>query len=91
MLNDKLQMLNIQPKKEEPKPETVKCPNCGYRLEVEKALLWPSKVMWMAIGYLAGEKGPIPSVKNFSLEEAASYIIFKGNDGLVRAKNGETG
>ena len=50
MLNEKLQALNVQPKKEEPKPETVKCPNCGaevplgskfcsncgYRLEVER-------------------------------------------------------
>jgi DNA-directed RNA polymerase subunit RPC12/RpoP len=50
MLNEKLQALNVQAKKEEPKPETVKCPycgaeipkeakfcpNCGYKLEVER-------------------------------------------------------
>jgi tRNA(Ile2) C34 agmatinyltransferase TiaS len=50
MLNQKLQLLNVQQKQEEKKPETVECPycgeeipkeakfcpNCGYKLEAER-------------------------------------------------------
>jgi len=41
-------------------------------------------------GYLPGEKGPIPRVPIFSMEEVASYIIFREGE-LTKAKNGQTG